>query len=277
MKSDTGQNKATFDRRSFILGGAAAAAAGLTILGPKSVFGRDPDPLPAVGTWPWPDKGLDPAATAGDSTEGMSGCAVVSFGLIVNRLKDALPGSVWGAIPLQMASFGNGGGPYGSDCGALLGPLMLMNLLGAPLTLRQEFYKWYCDFPFPSTEWDDLYSFKNTVQTVSNSPLCHQSRAIWDGLYYREVYDGKNYDNTRCAKLPRDCTKKAVELINSWKTQGYVGSWTPDDNAAACYDCHTQLAKDRLRGALHAGKQDCTKCHTVVTSHGKTSPKPLGK
>ena len=275
MKNQTEEKKKGVDRRSFILGGAAAAAAGLTILGPKSVFGREP--LPAVGTWPWPDKGLDPAATAGDSTEGMSGCAVVSFGLIVNRLKDALPGSVWGATPLQMASFGNGGGPYGSDCGALVGPLMMMNLIGAPLTLRQEFYKWYCGFPFPSTEWDDLYPFKNTVQTVSNSPLCHQSRAIWDGLYYREVYDGVNYDNTRCAKLPRDCTKKAVELINAWKAEGYRGSWTPDDNAAACYDCHTQLAKDKMRGALHAGKEDCTRCHMVVTSHGKTTPKASEK
>lgn len=275
MRNNAPKENGRLDRRSFILGGATAAAAGLAALGPRAAFGRDP--LPAVGSWPWPDKGLDPIATAGASTDGLRGCAVASYGLIRNGLADALPGSIWEAIPPQIVSASNGGGPYGSDCGALQGPLLVMNLLGAPLTLRQEFYKWYCGFPFPSTEWDDLYAFKRTVQTVSNSPLCHQSRAIWDGFYVREVYDGVNYDNTRCAKLPRDCVKKAVELINSWKTQGYLGSWTPDYNAKECYDCHTQLQANKLAGGIHAGKQDCTMCHTVVTSHGKTTPKGLRK
>jgi hypothetical protein len=271
MNEETRIEKKSMDRRNFLLGGAAAAAAGLAVFGPKAAFGRDP--LPAVGSWPWPAKGLDPVATAGASTEGLSGCAVASFGLIRDRLAAALPGSAWEAVPPQLVAASNGGGPYGSDCGALQGPLLVMNLLGAPLTLRQEFYKWYCGFPFPSTEWDDLYPFKRTIQTVSNSPLCHESRAIWDGLYFREVYDGATYDNTRCAKLPRDCVKKAVELLNSWKAGGHAGAWTPDYNAAACYDCHTQLAKDRMPGALHAGKEDCTRCHKVVTSHGKSSPK----
>ena len=255
-------------RRGFILGSAAFAAAGLAALRPKTALGREP--LPAVGSWPWPEKGLDPVATAGAPATGLGGCANVSFGLIVRRLRDALPDSAWAAVPELLAGYGNGGGPYGSDCGALQGPLLLLNLLGAPPTLRQELYKWYCGFPFPSEDWDDLYPFKRTLRTVARSPLCHESRAIWEGAYIRRAYDGATYDNTRCAKLPRDCVRRAVELVNAWKAEGYAGSWAPDAGSEGCYDCHTQLNRDKRPGGIHSGREDCTRCHTVVTSHGTT-------
>jgi len=254
-------------RREFLFGGGAAAAAGLAVFGPKAATG--PGPLPAIGTWPWPKGGIDPVKTAGASVPGLSGCAVVSFGLIVDELKEALPRSGWPALPPQLASFGNGGGPYGSDCGALQGPLLIMTLIGTPLTLKQEFYRWYCGFKFPSTEWDHLYPVKGTIQTVSGSPLCHQSRAIWEGVYLREVYDGVNYDSTRCAKLPRDCAKKAVELINSWKASGEKGTWAPDEESVACYDCHTALYKDKKPGGINSGKAACIPCHRSVPAHGE--------
>ncbi|MCK7480208.1 MAG: twin-arginine translocation signal domain-containing protein [Candidatus Moduliflexus flocculans] len=48
------ERKPLTNRREFILGGAAAAAAaGLAGLGAKSA--RGPEPLPAIGTWPWPE------------------------------------------------------------------------------------------------------------------------------------------------------------------------------------------------------------------------------
>ena len=261
----------TTGRRRFLAGAAtAAAAAGLAAFGAKNSPRRDA--LPEVGAWPWPKEGLDPARTAGDPAAGMSGCATLSFGLIARRLAEALPRSAWGLLPPQLASFGNGGGPYGSDCGALQGPLLIMNLVGAPATLRQEFYKWYCDFEFPSREWDHLYPFKDTVRTVSGSPLCHESRAIWEGVYIREVYDGTSYDNTRCAKLPRDCAKRAVELINAWKADGYQGAWAPDESFKACYDCHTQVYRDKQPGGINAGKEDCVRCHAGVPEHGEPGP-----
>lgn len=267
--------KKGLDRRGFIIGGGAAlAAAGCSFFRPRTQTG--PVSLPAVGTWPWPENGLDPVETAGAQATGLSGCAVVSFGLIANRLKEALPGSAWPVLPPQLASFGNGGGPYGSDCGALQGPLLIMTLLGAPSTLKQEFYKWYCEFPFPSAEWDHLYPVKGTVTTVSNSPLCHESRAVWEGVFLREVYDGTNYDNTRCSKLPRDCAKKAVQLINAWKATGYKGEWAPGEGFKACYDCHTQLYRDKQPGGIHSGKEDCVPCHAAVPEHGEAPP-PEGR
>ncbi len=259
-------------RRSVLLGGGTLlAAAGLAALEPGA--GRARMRLPEVGAWPWPKGGLDPVRTAGAAADDdWHGCGVVSFGLIVEGLKRTLPRSAWPALPPQLASFANGGGPYGSDCGALQGPLLVMNLLGAPPELRQELYKWYCEFPFPSRDWDHLYPFKGTVTSVSRSPLCHQSRAIWEGVYLREAYDGKAYDGTRCAKLPRDCVRKAVELVNAWTSSGYRGSWAPDPGSQACYDCHTRLYKDKQPGGIHSGKADCGPCHAAVPEHGGPGP-----
>jgi len=261
----------TTGRRAFLVG-AAAAATGVAAFGAKAAAGRNA--LPEVGTWPWPKRGLDPVKTAGGPAAGMRGCATLSFGLISGRLAESLPRSGWALLPPQLASFGNGGGPYGSDCGALLGPLLVMNLLGAPLALKQEFYKWYCDFDFPSREWDTLYPIKNTLRTVSHSPLCHESRSIWEGAYLREAYDGTNYDNTRCVKLPRDCVKKSVELINAWKADGYQGTWAPDASFKACYDCHTQVYRDKKPGGIHSGKEDCVRCHAGVPEHGEPGTSP---
>ena len=271
MRKNATQEKNITNRRGFILG-TGMVATGLAMLRPAAVLGMEP--LPAVGSWPWPAAGLDPVATAGGSTAGLAGCAVTSFGLMLNQLKEALPGSVWEGIPAQLTSAFNGGGPYGSDCGGLQGPLLIMTLVGAPMTLKQEFYKWYCDFPFPSTEWDLLYPMANTVQTTASSPLCHESRALWEGVFLRDVYPSTGvYDGTRCAKLTRDCTKKAVDLINAFKLAGYSGVWAPDSNYKSCFDCHTALYANKLPGGIHSGKEDCTRCHTVPRSHLLKNPR----
>lgn len=267
MSSDV--HETTTSRRGFLVG-TGAAAAGLALL-PATV---QAEALPTIGTWPWPSTGLDPVTTAGASTSGLGGCANVSFGLMVRALRVALPESVWAVIPETLASAFNGGGPYGSDCGALQGPLFMMTLVGAPSTLKQELYKWYCDFAFPSNEWDSLYSFKDTVRTVAHSPLCHESRSIWEGVFIREVYPVTGvYDNSRCSKLPRDCTKKSVELINSFKIHGYQGVWTPDPYYQACFDCHTDLAAKKLPGGIVGGREACVNCHDITGNHPTSKKK----
>jgi hypothetical protein len=191
---------------------------------------------------------------------------------MVNALKVALPDSIWASEDAlkNLSAFGNAGGPYGSDCGALLAGILMMTLVGAPNDLKLELYKWYCDTPFPSTEWDSLYPISDTIQSVAGSPLCHISRAIWEGTFIREVYPVTGvYDTTRCGKMPRDVTKKIVELINAWKFDGYLGSWAPDANYKKCFDCHTDLYANKLPGGIHSGKFDCTDCHDMPGSHGR--------
>jgi hypothetical protein len=256
------------DRRRFLAGGATAIA-GLAGLRAAAVRAQTTDPLPAVGTWPWPSTGLDAVATARSSTTGLQGCATTTFGLVVRALGAQLgPDSPWAMVPPQLASAFNGGGPYGSDCGSLQGGILLMTLVGAPITLKQEYYKWYCDFPFPSDEWDDLYTVADTIQTVSRSPLCHESRSIWEGVFLRTVYPSTGvYDSTRCSKLVRDCTKKTVELINDFKLAGYVGVWQPDRSFEACVSCHTDLYAAKEPGGIASGKEDCNRCHQVSRRH----------
>jgi len=72
--------------------------------------------------------------------------------------------------------------------------------------------------------------------------------------------------------LPRDCVKRAVELINAFKATKYEGVWTPDDHYKDCYDCHTQLYKDKAPGGIHSGKEDCIPCHRTVPEHGGADP-----
>ena len=260
--------KSRMSRRDAILGGAAVAATSLAaVWRPGAAVGFEP--LPAVGAWPWPARGLDAVQTARGSTEALSGCGGTSSGLLIAGLRKALPASAWTALPLQLASFANGGGPFGSDCGALQGPLMVMSLAGAPPALRQEFFGWYCGFAFPSPEWDDLYPLRATVRTVSHSPLCHESRAIWNTAYFGQAAKADGPDDTRCAKLTRDCVKKAVELLNAYKLTGYAGAWAPGETYKACYDCHTGLEAKREPGAIHTGREDCTRCHAGVAPHSQ--------
>lgn len=266
MSIEKSSGQRAFSRRRLMASGGAAAA-GLAILRPSLAKGEEG--LPPVGSWPWPEAGLDPQATAGADATGLAGCATTTFGLIIRQLEQVLgPESPWAKIPPQLAAAFNGGGPYGSDCGSLQGGQFVMTLVGAPKKLKQEFYQWYCGYMFPSTDWDDLYDFAGTVQTASGSPLCHESRAIWERTFLEEVYPVTGvYDNTRCRKLPRDCTRRAVELINDFKLHGYQGSWGPDNSFKACYDCHTELYADKEPGGIHSGNEDCNRCHDVARRH----------
>lgn len=147
------------------------------------------------------------------------------MGAIIHALRAALgKDSPWEQLPVNIGSFGNGGGPLSQTCGALMGPYLLMNFVGAGRALGKQFYQWYSGFAFPSTEWDNYVPrsgpapSKNLVQTVANSTLCSVSRGTWQKEYNRLYGEGaKEPHNDRCTKLICDCTKKAVELLNDWK------------------------------------------------------------
>jgi hypothetical protein len=195
----------------------AALEVELAALPTPVLFGLDS--LPPAGAWPWPGTGLDPMATARGPIAGLPGCASLAFGLILLKLQQAMPDSVWQAIgKRQLRRAFNGSAPGASVCGGLQGSLLMMALVGAPDGVRQAFDGWFRRFAFPSPQWDDLYALKNTVRTVSASPVCQESRNVWEAVFLREAYPvTRVYDNTRCAKLSRDCARRAVEMINEWK------------------------------------------------------------
>lgn len=161
-----------FDRRTFIMG-TAAAATGLAVVGAPLAFAAEGDPIPPAGQWPYALLDPDQIGAAAWAAPGCSGCGGKSAGAIIDGLKAAV-GWPWTTLPLNIGSYGNGGGPYGATCGGLTGPFFVMTLVGAGGAIGQQFHKWYCDFAFPSTEWDANSTFKSTVRTVSKSPLCHE-------------------------------------------------------------------------------------------------------
>lgn len=211
-------------RRSFIKGSACAIAGGF-LLGETVLHPGAKGAMHDMGAWPYTP--LDPIAVGQSAWEppGCQGCGGKSMGAIIYGLKAALgKGSPWDQLPINIGSFGNGGGPLRQTCGAIIGPYLVMSLVGAGRALGKQFYQWYSSFAFPSTEWDNYVPksgpapSKNLVQTVSNSTLCSVSRSIWQEEYYRVYGEGaKEPHDDRCTKLVCDCTKKALELLNDWK------------------------------------------------------------
>jgi hypothetical protein len=110
-------------------------------------------------------------------------------------------------------------------CGALIGPYLVMSLVGADKALGKMFYQWYCDADFPSADWDSLapgagtVPLKTELQTVSKSTLCSVSKGTWQKEYSKIHPDAdvKAATKDRCTKLICDCSRKAVLLLNAWK------------------------------------------------------------
>jgi hypothetical protein len=260
-------------RRGFIMG-AAAAATGAALLGSPLALAADGDPIPAMGAWKPYYTPVDPYSTgkvALDKLYGAAtctGCGGRSAGAIIEALA-AAKGWPWTTLPVNVGSFQNGGGPYGTTCGGVMGPYYVMCLVGAGGALGAQWHKWCSDTAFPSTEWDEFSSFKNTIQTVAGSPQCHTSRATWENAYLRQWDRVSPYDSSRCPKMYADMTKKAVQMLNDWYAGIMPTAWTADADYESCYSCHTQLMTDHEVGAIHSGKESCNNCHdTKVPSHG---------
>ena len=269
-------------RRGFIMG-AAAAATGVALLGSPIALAAEGDPLPPMGQWPYTP--LDPDAVglaAKNPAAGIAGCGGKSAAAMILALRAALPDSPWHQLPVNIGIYANGGGPYGATCGGVAGPFFIMSLVGrlvgdtwakAGEQLGTQFHKWYCDFAFPTTEWDDAFTIKDTVTSVSGSPLCHESRSQWENTYLRQWDRESTYDDTRCTKLPMDTTKKAVQMLNDWYLGTLPAAWAADSDYATCYTCHTTLNTKHEVGAIHPSqKENCNNCHTVTSKHAKSGP-----
>jgi hypothetical protein len=213
-------------RRKFLKGGLCALG-GFVALDAGLFFRNAAAATPTAGEWPYVV--LDPVSIGQSAwdTPGCKGCGGQSLGAIASGLKSALgPGSPWDELPVNIGAFGNGGGPQRQTCGALIGPYLVMSLVGADKALGKKFYQWYCDATFPSKDWDDYVPksetkpLKTITQTISKSTLCSVSRDTWEKEYLRlnEGKDVKGPSKDRCTKLICDCTRKAVELLNAWKS-----------------------------------------------------------
>lgn len=260
-------------RRGFIVG-AAAAATGMAVMGSPLAFAADGDPIPAMGSWEYAPLDPDTIRKAAFSNlygaPGCTGCGGRSAGAIIEGLVAAL-GWPWTTLPLNIGSFHNGGGPYGTTCGGVMGPYFIMTLVGAGGALGAQWHKWCSESAFPSTERDEFSTFKNTIQTVSGSPQCHQSRTTWENAFLKQWDRVAPYDTSRCGKLYADTTKKAVQMLNDWKVGVLPATWAASTDYESCYSCHNTLYTEKKVGASYpSGKENCNNCHDVTAKHAKS-------
>ena len=183
----------------------------------------------------------------------------------------------WQYLPTNLGAFLNAGGPMAALCGTV-GATDIINWLIGATNVRMELHEWYANTALPSKDWDYLIGTELLVQTVSESVSCHISRCQWDNAYlrYREEngLEDDPYDGKRCNRLHADMARKCLELLND-RVDGIVpAAWVPDENYAACYDCHfTELAVGPQIGWARNAKEDCTICHNVDPYH-TTKPLP---
>ncbi len=245
-------------RRNFLVG--AGGVAGALALG-KVTGLMDPKPAEAVvNPMPWPYEPLDVEIVRkrGFDAYFVGGCAYASAKGLIETLCETV-GTPWDTFPVDMFKYGSGGAlGWGTLCGSLNGSLGVMSLaLGTNINkVGHQLMGWYTQEPFPSTLLDQYCDYPNQAQTVSHSPLCHNSVSIWTTTTEFGVNSIER--KHRCAKVAGDTAAKAAQLMNEF----YAGTFTPvfnyDEDTANCMGCHvgTDSTLNNAQGLM-----ECLECH----------------
>ncbi|MBS3977269.1 MAG: C-GCAxxG-C-C family protein [Syntrophomonadaceae bacterium] len=170
-------------------------------------------------------------------------------------------GFPWTGFPDDMFFWARGGvASWGTLCGSLIPPGAIFELVAGRATGLQmisELLGWYQTYPFPSTKWDGAGStFPKQLQTVANSPLCHQSISKWVNAANVKVGSRERAD--RCGKVSGDVAFKATELLNTFADGKFVVAFKPTDDYAGCLPCH-RGANSMLDDQM--GLANCLPCH----------------
>ena len=250
--------------------GGALAVAGAGLIGagvPKQSIAA---PEPAA--WPMPYQPLDPEETRklGHSGYYEGQCSYGAFGAIVGQLQEKV-GPPFTGVPLQMASYGEGGvAGWCTLCGALNGACAAITLVCKDYKkLCDELLKWYVQTPFPSdlsNQYAADHSFlvdkyksdKSLPQTVPESPLCHITVTRW--CREHGYASGSSERSERCARISGDVVAFAVEMLNAYHGQGFAGAYDYSDGVNDCRACHKK-GKDFDAGQWTRGKMECGPCH----------------
>ncbi|MFP3909643.1 MAG: C-GCAxxG-C-C family (seleno)protein [Halobacteriota archaeon] len=269
-------------RRGFlkVAGGLSAAAVGLGLYDGETV-NPAPKAKAQASELPWPYEKLDVEYTRKLGHLGYYmglGCSTGAFYGIVSQLQEDV-GDPWTLIPMEMMTYGSGGGAgWGATCGALNGAAAAINLAagGAQGGLVNELFGWYTVTPFPTDESNSTaenedflaegYLEESLVQTVSDSPLCHVSVTKW----LKESGHGfDEYRKERCARVVGDTAAKAVELLNAWKDGNFMPEFEHSEATLMCMECHNTSGYEGE--GITLGKMECSSCHEPTPMHWKSN------
>jgi Putative redox-active protein (C_GCAxxG_C_C) len=276
--------------RRNILGQAGLALGGLVTLGALQGCDDDDDGTAPVDTGPtvkdFPyeqhltaDYRLDPAPIREAAYHGYyaGGCCHGAYSALLGHLATTA-GRPFDQLPLDFGKFGAGGvAGYGSICGAVLGSVMIINMIVSDATARgnmmTDLMRWYEGEAFPKylptaldaaetgTTKDFSAAGIAALQVVPRSHLCHASVSGWCAA--NGVSASGADKKARCARLTADVAGKAAEIINTYLAGTGSYAVTPIDSASAtCLGCHPGSSTSQPVASGMA----CTSCHTDKAS-----------
>jgi hypothetical protein len=200
------------------------------------------------------------------------GCCHGTYSALLGELAQTA-GAPFNLLPLDFGKFGGGGvAGYGSLCGALLGSVLVVNMVVSNATARAaimtDLMRWYEEYPFPAyvpvakNAKEDTgvtldFSAANLVQ-LQRSPrshLCHASVSGWCAANGVSATGGDKL--ARCARLTADVAGKTVEMLNTYLSSSAYTARPRDEVSAACVSCHpgTIATKPVASG------MECATCH----------------
>lgn len=269
--------------RRDLLGRAGLALGGAVTMGAvQACSSNDTSPAPAPGPqvadFPYEQHlpaayQLDAAAVKEPAYHGYyaGGCCHGAFSSLVSHLAQTA-GAPFDLLPADFGKFGGGGiAGYGSICGAVLGGVLVINMVAANASARAammtDLMRWYEGNLFPAyvptavdaaetgTTLDFSAANIASLQVAPGSHLCHASVSGWCAA--RGVSASGADKKARCARLTADVAGKVAEVLNTYlSTQAYTAAGI-DATSATCLGCHT--AGSTLRPVASGMK--CSSCH----------------
>jgi hypothetical protein len=264
------QKQICSNRRDLLIGAGGTIATGVIAAGTVGGLFKTSDSHAMSPLLPWPYKKLDPEVVRRRAYDAypFGGCMMSAAKGMLDTLVEEV-GYPWETVPADMFRYGGSGAiGWGTLCGSLNGALAVMNLAaGTSITLLgNELIGWYTRNNFPSKVLDSISSRPNQIQTIANSPLCHNSISLWCTAAKAKVNSIDKQE--RCAKVTGDTAAKAVELLNLFADGKFSPTFQLSEAALACSSCHVGASSQRDDVIA---KMECGACHTMSVTHGSTS------
>ncbi len=153
-----------------------------------------------------------------------------------------------------------GYGGQGTLCGAIGSCAAIINMVAyddkkTHSKLVGDLIAWYAQTAFPSQRFDAIAKYKDQIQLVPNSPLCHVSVSAWM-MAAKTSYKEKDRKD-RCAKVTGDTVYRMVEMLNQHMDGNYtmIGAKLSEDTEN-CLSCHGPETGNNQKGEM-----DCLSCH----------------
>ncbi|AJE04333.1 hypothetical protein GPICK_14115 [Geobacter pickeringii] len=139
-------------------------------------------------------------------------------------------------------------------CGAIIN-LAAMDKENSHTKILTDLISWYSQCSFPTQRFDAIATYKNQVQKVAVSPLCHTSVSGWM-VAANSSYHAKERKD-RCAKVAAETVYQTMVMLNAYAEGKYkplAAKLSPETES--CLSCHGPKAADNAKGQM-----DCLSCH----------------